>query len=60
MFSFSHDLRPLNCDDDVLKLIEDVNRFELVVVYVEHTIGKPDVVDEAKLGSDDNDDCVLK
>ena len=37
-YSFSRGLRPLNCDSDVLKLAEDNKGFELVDVYVEHSI----------------------
>lgn len=33
-FIFSRDLKPLNCDLDVLKFVDDVNGFELVDVYV--------------------------
>ncbi|XP_058725212.1 uncharacterized protein LOC131596548 [Vicia villosa] len=47
-YSFSRGLRPLNCDGDVLKLIEDLKGFALVDVYVEHTVevlGDEDIVD---------------
>ncbi|CAI8610236.1 unnamed protein product [Vicia faba] len=37
-YSFSRGLRPLNCDSDVLKLAEDIKGFNLVDVYVEHSI----------------------
>ncbi|KAI5397952.1 hypothetical protein KIW84_063676 [Lathyrus oleraceus] len=37
-FGFNRDLRPINCDVDILKFIEDANGFELIYVYVEHTI----------------------
>ncbi|XP_058747460.1 uncharacterized protein LOC131620408 [Vicia villosa] len=47
-YSFSRGLRPLNCDGDVLKLIEDLKGFDLVDIYVEHTVevlGDEDIVD---------------
>ncbi|XP_058742388.1 uncharacterized protein LOC131614867 [Vicia villosa] len=46
-YSFGRGLRPLNCDGDVLKLIEDLKGFDLVDVYVEHTVevlGDEDIV----------------
>ncbi|KAI5437244.1 hypothetical protein KIW84_023387 [Lathyrus oleraceus] len=49
---FSRGLRPLNYDEDVLEFVEDVNGFELVDVYLEHTIDKIDVVDEVELGKE--------
>ncbi|KAI5431142.1 hypothetical protein KIW84_035341 [Lathyrus oleraceus] len=57
-FSFSRGLRPINCDADVLKLIEDLSGIDLVDLYVEHTIDKPEIIDEAKKvhGFDVDDD----
>ncbi|CAI8589726.1 unnamed protein product [Vicia faba] len=37
-YSFSRGLRPLNYDSGVLKLAEDIKGFDLVDVYVEHSI----------------------
>lgn len=46
-FSFARGLRPLNCDADLLKFIEDINGIgiELVYVYVEHSIDNFDIID---------------
>ncbi|CAI8585804.1 unnamed protein product [Vicia faba] len=35
------------------------NEFELVNVYVEHTIDKPNMVEEAKLGHDYDDEVLI-
>lgn len=51
-FCFSRGLRPLNCDVDVLKFIEDGNGFELVDVYVDRAIGNLEVIYDAKLIND--------
>ncbi|XP_058733531.1 uncharacterized protein LOC131605157 [Vicia villosa] len=45
-FSFSRGLRPLNCDKDVLKFVDDIKGFQLVDVYVEHTIEVTPVVED--------------
>ncbi|XP_058784528.1 uncharacterized protein LOC131659338 [Vicia villosa] len=55
-FSFSRGLRPLNCDADVVKFVADVSGYELVDVYVEHSIGILDVIDE-EVEVEINDDC---
>ncbi|XP_058753082.1 uncharacterized protein LOC131626267 [Vicia villosa] len=60
-YSFSRCLRPLNCDADVVKFVEDVKGFDLVDVYVEHSVEEPELVDEAELGQDfhgEDDDVV--
>jgi hypothetical protein len=44
-FSFSRGLRSLNNDGDVLKFIEDIKGFDVVDVYVEHTIDNPIIED---------------
>ena len=31
-FSFARDVRPLNCDDDLLQFVKDVNGYELIDV----------------------------
>lgn len=51
-FYFSCGLRPLNCDADFHKFIEDVNEFKLVDVYVKHGIGNLEVIDNAELVHD--------
>ncbi|XP_058766723.1 uncharacterized protein LOC131640331 [Vicia villosa] len=51
-YSFSRGLRPLNCDADVVKFVEDVKGFELVDVYVEHLVEEPELVDEAEVVQD--------
>ncbi|CAI8615409.1 unnamed protein product [Vicia faba] len=45
-YSFSRGLRPLNCDSDVLKFAEDIKGFELVDVYVEHSIEVTPIEDD--------------
>ncbi|KAI5422282.1 hypothetical protein KIW84_045661 [Lathyrus oleraceus] len=62
-FSFTCGLRPLNNDVDVLQFAKDVTRYELVDLYVEHTIDDLEVLDESELGhgdggpnANDNDD----
>ncbi|XP_058784868.1 uncharacterized protein LOC131659733 [Vicia villosa] len=50
-FCFSRGLRPINCDNDVLKFYKDIKGFELVDVYVEHSIEVTHVV------KDDVDGC---
>ncbi|XP_058725642.1 uncharacterized protein LOC131596928 [Vicia villosa] len=52
-YSFSRGLRPLNCDGDVLKLVEDLKGFNLVDVYVEHTV---EVIDESDIIHDYDED----
>ncbi|KAI5428369.1 hypothetical protein KIW84_033381 [Lathyrus oleraceus] len=37
-YNFSRDLRPINCDGNVLKFSKDVKGFDLVDVCVEHSI----------------------
>ncbi|RDY08709.1 hypothetical protein CR513_07035, partial [Mucuna pruriens] len=39
--SLSQGLKPLNCDGDVLKFVEDVKTFEVVSVFVKHLIDTP-------------------
>lgn len=51
-FCFNRGFRPINCDVDVLKFIEDANVFELIDVYVEHAIGNLEMIDDAELGHD--------
>ncbi|CAI8592158.1 unnamed protein product [Vicia faba] len=48
-YGFSCVLRPLNYDDEVLKFAEDVKGFDLVDVYVDHSIGSSEVIDESEL-----------
>lgn len=45
-------LTPLNCDVSVLKFAKDVKGFQLVDVCVEHLIEELELIDEAKLGQD--------
>ncbi|KAI5439769.1 hypothetical protein KIW84_025228 [Lathyrus oleraceus] len=58
LFSFSRGLRPINCDADVLKLIENLQRYDLVDLYVEHAVDNPGIIDEAEAvhGLDVDDD----
>ena len=51
-FSFSRSIIPIKCDTTVLKFDEDVNGFELVDVNLKHNIDNSDVIDEAKLRHD--------
>jgi len=36
--AFSRELRPLNCEADVVKFVEDVKGYEVIEVYVEHLL----------------------
>ena len=47
MFIFSRGLKPINYDANMLKFVKDINGFELVDVYVDHSIGNPEMVEEA-------------
>lgn len=51
-YRFFRGLRPINSNANVLKFVEDANGFELVDVYVEYSIGNPEVIDEAELVHD--------
>ncbi|XP_058784134.1 uncharacterized protein LOC131658902 [Vicia villosa] len=44
-FSFSHGLRPLNNDSDVLRFMEDVRGFKVVDIYVEHKVEEVSIDD---------------
>ncbi|CAK8579362.1 unnamed protein product [Lathyrus sativus] len=44
-FSFSRGLRPLNNDNDVLRLMEDVRGFKVVDLYVEHKVEEINIQD---------------
>lgn len=55
-FSFSHGLRPLNNDKDVLQFFKDVLGYAQIDVYIKHNIDNPKVVDESDLGLNLDDD----
>ncbi|CAI8619499.1 unnamed protein product [Vicia faba] len=52
-YNFSSGFRPLNCDSDILKFVEDVKGFDLADVYVEHSI---EVINEFEIVCYDEDD----
>ncbi|XP_058784836.1 uncharacterized protein LOC131659698 [Vicia villosa] len=60
-YSFARGLRPLNNDTDVLQFSKDVEGYEVVDLYVEHSIEIPDIVDESELDAnievDDDVQC---
>ncbi|KAI5419925.1 hypothetical protein KIW84_043910 [Lathyrus oleraceus] len=57
-FSFSRGLRPLNNDNDVLIFSKDVIEYEEIVVYVEHNVEIPEIIDDSELGTTIDDDEV--
>ncbi|XP_073221503.1 uncharacterized protein [Cicer arietinum] len=44
--ALSRGLRPLNCDDDVLKFVKDVKGYEVIELYVDHLLATSIVVEE--------------
>ncbi|XP_058733206.1 uncharacterized protein LOC131604807 [Vicia villosa] len=53
VFSFTRDLRPLNNDQDVLTIIEDVKGHNIVDVYVERPVEIPDFVETDEVNVED-------
>ncbi|CAL5200759.1 unnamed protein product [Lathyrus oleraceus] len=60
-YSFSRGLRPLNNDQDVLQFSKDVVSYDVIDVYVEHSVGIPEIIDDseldAKLDVEDDIQC---
>ncbi|KAI5395389.1 hypothetical protein KIW84_061825 [Lathyrus oleraceus] len=48
-YRFSRGLRPLNNDQDVLQFSKDVVRYDVINVYVEHSMGIPEIIDDNEL-----------
>ncbi|KAI5407203.1 hypothetical protein KIW84_053451 [Lathyrus oleraceus] len=51
-FSFSRGLRPLNNDQDVLQFSKDVVGYDVIDVYVEHSVGIPQFIDDSELAAE--------
>ena len=53
-YSFSRGLRPLNNDQDVLQFSKDVVGYDVIDVYVEHSVGIPEIIDDSELDAEDD------
>lgn len=51
-FNFSHGLRPLNNDNDVLQFAKDVIGFDVIDVYVEYNVDDPEIVNSSEESED--------
>ncbi|KAI5447598.1 hypothetical protein KIW84_015163 [Lathyrus oleraceus] len=57
-YSFSHGLRPLSNDQDVLQFSKDVVGYDVIDVYVEHIVGILDIIDDSELDVEDDVQCI--
>ncbi|CAL5199734.1 unnamed protein product [Lathyrus oleraceus] len=55
-YNFYRGLRPLNNDQDVLKFSKDVVGYDVIYVYVEHSVGIPEIVDDSEVDANIKDD----
>lgn len=51
-YSFSRGLRPLNNDQDVLQFSKDIVGYDVIDVYVEHSVGIPHIIDDSELAAE--------
>lgn len=55
-YSFSHGLRLLNNDQDVLQFSKDVVGYDIIYLYVDHSVGIPEIVDDSEVDANIEDD----
>lgn len=55
-YTFSYGIRSLNNGKYVLQIRKDVIGFDIIYVYVEKTVGNPEIVDPSEIGTNFNDD----
>ncbi|CAL5194027.1 unnamed protein product [Lathyrus oleraceus] len=51
-YSFSSGLRPLNNDQDVLQFSKDVVGYDVIDVYVEHSVEIPEIINDNELDAE--------
>ncbi|KAI5404841.1 hypothetical protein KIW84_051852 [Lathyrus oleraceus] len=56
-YSFSRGLRPLNNDQDVLQFSKYVVGYDVIDVYVEHSVGIPEIINDNELDVEDGVRC---
>ncbi|KAI5429117.1 hypothetical protein KIW84_033928 [Lathyrus oleraceus] len=56
-YNFSRGLRPLNNDQDVLQFSKDVVGYDVIDVYVEHSVGIPGIIDDNEVDAEDDVQC---
>ncbi|KAI5386883.1 hypothetical protein KIW84_073142 [Lathyrus oleraceus] len=54
---FYRGLRPLNNDRDVLKFSKYVVGYDVIDVYVEHTVVTPEIIDDNEVDAEDDVQC---
>ncbi|KAI5433562.1 hypothetical protein KIW84_020741 [Lathyrus oleraceus] len=57
-YNFFCGLRPLNNDQDVLHFSKDVVGYGVVNVYMEHSVGIPEIIDDSELDVEDDVQCI--
>ncbi|KAI5385535.1 hypothetical protein KIW84_072220 [Lathyrus oleraceus] len=51
-------VRPLNNDQDVLQFLKDIVGYDVIDVYVEHSVGIPHIIDDSELNVEDDVQCI--